>query len=601
MLEDVEKAGWASIVSWLPDGKAFKVHQTDDFVKKIVPLYFKQRQFKSFQRQLHLYGFCRLSEGSYFHKFFIREDRHLSHQMTRRMTATAGSSSTDLVAATEITTTIKSVQLSHAKQTKPSSHSSKTGLFHQKRPSSRSSSSSPASTSSQGPTLETSLSAHHWNRKLLESTFDTTVDGRAASDDENDDDEPFQGLEPEEEDNDPIIKQLERSPSLERFETMLKELQSSNATTSMPENWMNPPRSTTAKRQKLFQTPTTAPVAGILFRPQAPPPPIDFTVSLDLSTSSVVAMSPTTYGRCYHNNNNYSHSVNTEMPGSLQPQPNTMASLQSLFSQQYQQQQPQQSPPPPQERSTVGSNSWLVNTTTTTNSGMLSQKQPDLAHLFPMNVNSMMMVSPPSFDLSSSSCAATAQATEAASSRSHCGSSSLLSSSSSSASTSMRSSLPSISQGKFGPSSSSALSSLAMLMSASPNCNTEDFLSLFRQQQHHPQQPPEESSSFSLPFSYKNGMNVSSSVVDHTDMTTVPSSFVEQHQHDQHEHPEPNTVIVSGFMPFHCPSSTRTNAMSNHLPRVMPSQSSSLLMSASNPPGSSSTGDDMMLWDDLFQ
>ena len=45
-------------MSWVSDGKAFKVHQPDQFVKKIVPLYFKQKAYKSFQRQLHLYGEC---------------------------------------------------------------------------------------------------------------------------------------------------------------------------------------------------------------------------------------------------------------------------------------------------------------------------------------------------------------------------------------------------------------------------------------------------------------------------------------------------------------------------------------------------------------
>jgi hypothetical protein len=63
MLEEVEKAGGDFIVAWLPDGKAFRVQETDQFVNKIVPLYFKQRQYKSFQRQLHLYGFQRVSEG----------------------------------------------------------------------------------------------------------------------------------------------------------------------------------------------------------------------------------------------------------------------------------------------------------------------------------------------------------------------------------------------------------------------------------------------------------------------------------------------------------------------------------------------------------
>ena len=89
MLEEVDKAGGGHVVSWLPSGKAFKVHQPDEFVKKIIPLYFKQKQYKSFQRQLHLYGFLRVSDGSekgaYYHKFFVKEDRHLSHRMTRKL------------------------------------------------------------------------------------------------------------------------------------------------------------------------------------------------------------------------------------------------------------------------------------------------------------------------------------------------------------------------------------------------------------------------------------------------------------------------------------------------------------------------------------
>ena len=63
MLDEVKRAGGDFIVSWVPGGKAFKVHEVDQFVKKIIPLYFKQRQYKSFQRQLHLYGFQRIAEG----------------------------------------------------------------------------------------------------------------------------------------------------------------------------------------------------------------------------------------------------------------------------------------------------------------------------------------------------------------------------------------------------------------------------------------------------------------------------------------------------------------------------------------------------------
>ena len=63
MLEEIEKAGDASIVSWLPNGQHFQVHNPQDFVDKVIPKFFKQKSYKSFQRQLHLYGFQRETDG----------------------------------------------------------------------------------------------------------------------------------------------------------------------------------------------------------------------------------------------------------------------------------------------------------------------------------------------------------------------------------------------------------------------------------------------------------------------------------------------------------------------------------------------------------
>jgi hypothetical protein len=65
MLEEVEKAGGEAIVGWLPGGKAFRVHKPDPFIETIVPsIYFKkQRQYKSFQKQLKYYGFQRIVAG----------------------------------------------------------------------------------------------------------------------------------------------------------------------------------------------------------------------------------------------------------------------------------------------------------------------------------------------------------------------------------------------------------------------------------------------------------------------------------------------------------------------------------------------------------
>jgi hypothetical protein len=76
MLEEMERTGNEHIVSWSAHGKAFKVHNLKAFVTKIVPMYFKQSKYKSFQRQLYFYGFTRITSGphvgSYGHPEFIR-------------------------------------------------------------------------------------------------------------------------------------------------------------------------------------------------------------------------------------------------------------------------------------------------------------------------------------------------------------------------------------------------------------------------------------------------------------------------------------------------------------------------------------------------
>ena len=52
-----------------------------------MPLYFKQTKFKSFQRQLNLWGFARIKEGvdkgAVFHRFFVRGRPDLCYRMIR--------------------------------------------------------------------------------------------------------------------------------------------------------------------------------------------------------------------------------------------------------------------------------------------------------------------------------------------------------------------------------------------------------------------------------------------------------------------------------------------------------------------------------------
>jgi hypothetical protein len=82
MLEDLEKAGIEHVISWVDSGRAFKVHNLDEFVEMIVPLYFRQSKWKSFQRQLYFYGYTRTQSGAYQHPKFVKGCKTLSLSMT---------------------------------------------------------------------------------------------------------------------------------------------------------------------------------------------------------------------------------------------------------------------------------------------------------------------------------------------------------------------------------------------------------------------------------------------------------------------------------------------------------------------------------------
>jgi len=70
------------IISWLKDGRGFIIHNRKDFEKYMLALYFDGIKFRSFQRQLNIYGFVRLDKGTkrytYGHKSFARnQDNNL--------------------------------------------------------------------------------------------------------------------------------------------------------------------------------------------------------------------------------------------------------------------------------------------------------------------------------------------------------------------------------------------------------------------------------------------------------------------------------------------------------------------------------------------
>jgi hypothetical protein len=63
MLDDAEITGNAGIVSWNEDGRSFSVRDSKQFAQKMMQSYFNQTKYKSFQRQLNLYKFVRVSKG----------------------------------------------------------------------------------------------------------------------------------------------------------------------------------------------------------------------------------------------------------------------------------------------------------------------------------------------------------------------------------------------------------------------------------------------------------------------------------------------------------------------------------------------------------
>jgi len=84
ILLEVDKTG---LITWASHGMCFRIEDPDKFAEDIVPRYFKQTKLTSFQRQLNLYGFRRLSKGEdqgcYFHPKFQKERPDLLMEVHR--------------------------------------------------------------------------------------------------------------------------------------------------------------------------------------------------------------------------------------------------------------------------------------------------------------------------------------------------------------------------------------------------------------------------------------------------------------------------------------------------------------------------------------
>jgi hypothetical protein len=87
LLKECEANGNNSIISWLPDGISLKAHDKDKFANLIMPKYFSSNKYKSFQRNLNLWGFHterkEPNKGAIFHPCFIRGQPEGCHLMER--------------------------------------------------------------------------------------------------------------------------------------------------------------------------------------------------------------------------------------------------------------------------------------------------------------------------------------------------------------------------------------------------------------------------------------------------------------------------------------------------------------------------------------
>jgi len=87
ILDDADANDFNDVISWVPTQNGFKVHKPKSFDTDIMPKYFNNTKYKSFQRQLNMWGFDRVGSGSYkgayLHRFFVRGKPELCESMQR--------------------------------------------------------------------------------------------------------------------------------------------------------------------------------------------------------------------------------------------------------------------------------------------------------------------------------------------------------------------------------------------------------------------------------------------------------------------------------------------------------------------------------------
>uniref|UniRef100_A0A7S2PFK8 HSF-type DNA-binding domain-containing protein n=1 Tax=Skeletonema marinoi TaxID=267567 RepID=A0A7S2PFK8_9STRA len=84
MLEYACDSEFGSCISWTADGSEFIIHDKEAMMDNLAPMFFNQTKFRSFTRQLNIWGFVRTDTlDGWRHNNFLRGRPHLLNEIER--------------------------------------------------------------------------------------------------------------------------------------------------------------------------------------------------------------------------------------------------------------------------------------------------------------------------------------------------------------------------------------------------------------------------------------------------------------------------------------------------------------------------------------
>lgn len=79
-MDILDDGRYNAIISWLPTGDGFIIHDKKRFSEEVMPVFFKQSQYSSFVRRMSRWKFALVREGhkkaKFFHPLFVRGAKH---------------------------------------------------------------------------------------------------------------------------------------------------------------------------------------------------------------------------------------------------------------------------------------------------------------------------------------------------------------------------------------------------------------------------------------------------------------------------------------------------------------------------------------------